>query len=163
MIIRRRHFAFLLGLLLFVPKIVPAQELTYREKNPNAVSLSLLDHGVVYSLDYDRSFTKWFALGAGMSLAGSGSTFLGLFHAYGMFYPAGKRTTSLFLSAGASALTVDDSLFSTDRFVGSPFYGNAGVGVEYRKDFLFRFKINALFNGQGVLVPWPGVTFGYAF
>lgn len=145
------------------PSRAAETDLTYREINKNIASISLLDHGLAYSLDYDRSLNKWVALGLGTTFAGGGGDFVMLFHAYGLFYPVGGKHTSLFTSLGGSAATTNDGFFSSDTSEGSPFYGHAGVGVEYRKDFVFRFKVNALFFDGGYFVPWPGFTFGYAF
>lgn len=158
-----KFILFILSVMLLVTSEVTAEsELTFRETNKNAISLSLLDTGLLYSINYDHTFVKYFGLGVSGELAGGGGDVIGMGGIFANVYPIGSKTTALMVSAGANMIT-GDSLGGIDRFGTTNFYGNVGVGIEYRKDFLFRFKINTLFNNNGVLVPWPGVTFGYAF
>ena len=138
-------------------------ELTMRETKKNAISLSILDTSLLYSINYDHNFNKYFGLGGSAAVAGGGGSAIGIGGVNVNFYPVGSNKTALLLTAGAHMLTSTEAAGGIDSITGSNFYGSAGVGFEYRSDFLFRAGVNILFNKNNYLMPWPGFTFGYAF
>lgn len=139
-----------------------AGELTYREEQKNVFSLSILDQQVFYSINYDRTFNKYFGLGASTAVVGGGGNAVFVGGLRGIFYPVGSKTTAPFITAGIHGMT-GDNLDSWDSLDGSYGWGAAGLGIEYRHGFVFRGSVNILFNDEGYLVPFPGFSFGYAF
>jgi len=131
-----------------------------RTEKPNAFSISFLDTLFFYSVNYDRNLTDWFGIGGGAAYVGTSNNGGALMQLYANFYPVGTETTSMLLSVGG---VVSSQEFTNVSFTGDHGYGTLGVGIEYRKNFLFRGKLNMIYSNKDFFAPWPGFSVGFAF
>ncbi len=133
----------------------------------NDVGIELLGKALIYSFSYQRMVGPSLGLEAGLgALGGSGgsssSTAI-------LFVPVSAkvylipRDGTLYLTGGAVLATASTSSGPFDNSA-TNFYGQAGLGFEFRSSggFLFRGTAYGLFGGGGYFI-WPGLTVGYAF
>ena len=132
----------------------------------NDVGIELLGKALAYSFYYQRMVGNSIGLEVAMGALGGGassssSTIL--------FIPVGARfylipkDGTLFLTAGTVLATASTSSGPFDNSA-TDFYGNAGLGFEFRSPggFLFRGTAYGLFANGSYFI-WPGLTIGYAF
>ncbi|HVT40941.1 MAG TPA: hypothetical protein VHE78_18030 [Gemmatimonadaceae bacterium] len=138
-----------------------------REALRNDVSIELLGNSILYSFSYQRMLSNAFALNAGLSALGQGSS---SGSSSIVFIPVGAklylmpRNGSIYLGGGG--------VFVSSKVTSGPFgdggasttYGYAGLGFEYRSSggLLFRGTAYGLFS-NGSYFTWPGLSVGYAF
>lgn len=148
------------------PQAQAAPKPLVRASMRSDVGIELLGKALAYSFSYQRmvgnSVGLEVALGAlGGSGSGGGSTIL--------FVPVGARfylipkDGTLFLTGGAVLVTASTTSGPFDNDA-TDFYGNVGLGFEFRSSggFLFRGTAYGLFASGGYFI-WPGLTIGYAF
>ena len=131
----------------------------------NDVGIELLGKAVVYSFSYQRMVSN--ALGVEVAFgalggSGSGSSTTILFVPVNARFYLIPKDGSLYLTGGA--VLVSASTTSGPFDTATDFYGNAGLGFEFRSTggFLFRATAYGLF-ASGEYYIWPGLSFGYAF
>lgn len=139
-------------------------------QRPNAISLELLGRAFGYSLNYDRSVSKHFGLGAGFEYLSASDGFMNVtiimvpLYANYYFSPNNSR---FFLTSGfdlafvkASVTLLTDTSVSASTMGIAPFIGG---GYEYRADGGFLFRVAPyVFVGKVIRI-WLGLSFGVAF
>jgi len=131
----------------------------------NDVGIELLGRAVAYSFTYQRMVGNALGLEAGLGVLGgsgsSSSTSIVFVPVSARFYLIPKDGT-LYLTGGA--VLVSASTTSGPFDTATNFYGNLGLGFEFRSPggFLFRGTAYGLFADGGYFI-WPGISFGYAF
>lgn len=132
-----------------------------RNLRRNAMSLELLGRGGIYSVNYDYSFSKQLAIGAGVALYSSGSASVGAFPVYASYY-LGENANRLMFTGGPTLVTASASIDS-GSVKGSGLAGAIGIGYEYRGDSGFLFRAVPYLNFGAISGPWLGVSGGYTF
>jgi hypothetical protein len=137
---------------------------TWAQEQKNLVGIELLGRAGLYSVNYERWTTFRVGLGAGLEYWYFGRdqhTFIAPL--YISSNPIGDRH-SLYLSAGATVLFSNATLFSNSRDYSSGALGTISGGYQFRSrgGFLIRPTVNYIFDGTRGVV-WPGVTIGRMF
>ena len=137
-----------------------------RATMPNDIGIELLGKALIYSFSYQRMLGTTFGLEAGLGALGSGGasssgTSIVFIPVSAKIYLIPKDGT-LYLTGGPVLVTASTSSGPFDN--ATDFYGNVGLGFEFRSPggFLFRGTAYTLFAGGGYFI-WPGITIGYAF
>ena len=131
----------------------------------NDVGIELLGRALAYSFTYQRMVGNSLGLEAALGVLGgsgsSSSTSILFVPVSARFYLIPKDGT-LYLTGGA--VLVSASTTSGPFDTATDFYGNLGLGFEFRSagGFLFRGTAYGLFADGGYFI-WPGISFGYAF
>ena len=128
----------------------------------NAVYFEILGNGVIYSINYDRKFTP--TISGRLGIGGLGTA--GAVPLMVNFMP-GTGASRLELGIGPALVfapeDIDEGEFSDELDAG--LVGTATIGYRYQPvlgGFVFRVGFTPLF-GQGGILPWGGVSFGYSF
>lgn len=146
-----------------------------RVTNPTSIGVEVLGRGLLYSVDFDQVVTEDLAAGVGFGTSGT-KTLSGadtgvtatLIPVYANYYFA-REHGSLFATGGFTVVTNSGSVSGLKssagnlEFTSSVMFPSFGLGYEARSDagFLFRGTGYGLVGAK--LVPWLGVSFGYAF
>lgn len=157
------------GMLALAPSTSTAQTAD------NAIYLELGGNGLLYTLNYERTFAPewsgraglfWFTVDATGEQNTSASATLNLIPLTANYFVGESHRLELgggplLLRASASAegpgLTVSESGFGLG--------GTATVGYRYQQldgGFLFRIGLTPIFTSNG-FTPWAGLSLGYAF
>ena len=145
-----------------------AAPVTVTDRAPQAVYAELWGKGLIFSVNYDRRFSKrldglGFSVGAGyLKVDGVGLFSLPV----GLNYLLGKNGKYLELGAGASyfSATISDIDNASDH--GSTVIGTMTIG--YRSQpvnggFMFRAGLNPIIFKNNFIPYWPYISFGYNF
>jgi hypothetical protein len=139
-----------------------------QEYSRHAVYLECGGQGVLYSVNYDYRFTKFFAGRVGFTHFTIPSFFIADltltgFPVMGEFLLGG---VDHFFEIGLGVIPViGETSFSVFSSSKSGVIGTAHIGYRYQPadgGFLFRASIPAFFTDKGGKI-WGGVSFGYAF
>lgn len=151
-------YVILLSQFFFVGQAYSSQ----RTENKHAVTLTLGGQHFLYSLGYDYTFIDQLALGADVSYIGDGSDgiFLGGIHTN--VYPVGSDTVAMMVTGSINFANIDFD-YEDVGLQGSEFYGTIGVGVEYRKNLIFRAQVLSYITQHDFFIPWLGISIGAAF
>lgn len=131
----------------------------------NDVGIELLGKAVVYSFSYQRMVGNSLGLEVAVGALGGGgsstSSTLLFVPVSAKFYLIPKDGT-LYLTGGAVLVSASTTSGPFDN--ATDFYGDAGLGFEFRSTggFLFRGTAYVLFANGGYFI-WPGLSLGYAF
>jgi hypothetical protein len=131
----------------------------------NDVGIELLGKALAYSFSYQRMVNN--SLGLEVSLGalgsgGSGSSSTILFVPVSAKFYLIPKDGTIYLTGGAVLVSASTTSGPFDN--ATDFYGNVGLGFEFRSagGFLFRGTAYGLFANGGYFI-WPGITLGYAF
>lgn len=154
---------------LYPSRAAPSETEETRVTRPHAVSVEVFGRALSFSVNYDRSFERYFSAGFGLSQIATYQNSqvrqaVTYFNAY--FLP---EFESAFVTVGLNrALNADlakfkDTSLGRFRFPEHGWVSQVGLGWEHRlsQGFLFRSGAYVLF-GDNVL-PWFGFSVGYAF
>ncbi len=136
-----------------------------RATMPNDVGIELLGKALLYSFSYQRMVSTSVGLEAGFGAFGGGGTSSS---SAILFFPVSAKLYlipkdgTLYLTGGAVLVTASTTSGPFEN--ATDFYGDAGLGFEFRSTggFLFRGTAYVLFGSGGYFI-WPGLTVGYAF
>jgi hypothetical protein len=132
----------------------------------NHVSLEVGGRGMLYSVNYDRSFGHYVNLGAGISYVGIdtrdfGKLPLTVFPVYANVY-TGTKAHRPFLTGGLSLSTFHGTVpLEAREYAGA--FPSVGAGYEYRSDEGFIFRATPYLALMPKATGWFGVTFGGSF
>jgi hypothetical protein len=134
-----------------------------REDRPNLVNFQLVGRGILYSVNFERYFTKWFGVGAGFMAFPSRKGISGAIPVFLNFNPIGDEH-SLYVSPGVRFPYGEGDQFNSRAI------GTLGVGwqMQLRGGFMMRLGVEILFGdgvlyGYGVAIPLGGITLGGGF
>jgi hypothetical protein len=137
----------------------------------NTFFVELGGNALAYSLNYERFFTPKIAIRiGGMYLQADsdvgGQVGVGLFPVMGTYLlGAGNSHFEIGGGIGLATAGVSETDFGTDDWDDSTVYGTATFGYRYQKPeggVMFRAGFTPLY-AAGTLLPWVGVSVGYAF
>lgn len=163
-----------LSVLLAGAMIAAAPSTSAAQSAKNAVYLELAGNGVLYTLNYERAFSESVSGRAGLfwmsvDAAGqnsSGSATLNLIPVTANYFVGTNHRLELgagplIVRASAEASTAGFDAESSGLGVG----GTATIGYRYQQPdggFVFRIGLTPVFSSAGLL-PWAGLSLGYAF
>jgi len=137
----------------------------------NTFFVELGGNAVAYSLNYERFFTPKIGIRVGgMYLQTNDDAGdrvgVGLFPVMATYLlGAGNSHFETGAGIGFATAGVSDSDFGEGDWNGSAVYGTATFGYRYQKPeggVIFRAGFTPIYSG-GTLLPWAGVSVGYAF
>lgn len=169
-----RRTALAIALSLFAAGTVSAQEAAPAaetvSQTRNTFYVELLGNAAIYSLNYERFFTPKLGIRVGgMFLRGETSE--GDEASVGFFpimatYLLGEGNSHFETGLGIGIVTASADIEEVDEeFSGSDAYATATLGYRYQKPtggVIFRAGFTPVYAG-GNLLPWAGVSVGYAF
>ncbi len=132
----------------------------------NDVGIELLGKALAYSFSYQRMVSNSLGLEVAVGALGSGGSSSGsttiLFLPVGAKFYLIPKDGTLYLTGGAVLVSASTTSGPFDN--ATDFYGDVGLGFEFRSSsgFLFRGTAYALFASGGYFI-WPGISLGYAF
>ncbi|MBY0470351.1 hypothetical protein K2X30_04220 [bacterium] len=132
-----------------------------RVTNPNAMSLEVMGHAGIWSINYDRAVDESLVAGIGFGTTVWNSS---AFPAYVNYYFL-KEQSSLYLTAGVTIFgsSTLNTIFG-DLRTSSSVVGNVGLGYEVRSDAGFLVRLTAYgFFGGNTFQPWGGLSLGWSF
>jgi hypothetical protein len=132
--------------------------------HPNAISVEALGRGMYWSVNFDRMMSDNFAIGVGFSYATASGGSSAVIPIYLNWYLS-TGDSRPYLTGGFDVLVPTPTvsfLSSTTTALGS-FAGVVGAGYEYRGPTGFLFRVAPYVFVGSAIVPWVGVSFGYAF
>ena len=169
-----RRTALALALSLAAAGTLSAQEAAPAAETPslarNTFFVELLGNAAIYSLNYERFFTPQLGLRVGGSFLRGQNTegddvsvgFLPVMATYLL----GEGNSHFETGLGIGIVTASADIEEVDEeFSGSDVYGTATLGYRYQKPtggVIFRAGFTPVFAG-GNLIPWAGISVGYAF
>lgn len=158
-----------LGLLGWTAAPAAAQERV--PPSPNSVYVELLGNGLLYSINYDRYMTPHltgraglFVLAASDSDGDGGGAVIATPLLVNYLFGTGSHHLETGVGVTLAAGAIEDLEDEVDdSFSGA--MGTATLGYRYQRPtggFVFRAGVTPFFGAGGV-VPWFGISLGYAF
>lgn len=149
--------------ILFALALASPAHAQEAEPARSSAYFELLGNGIFYTLNYDRKFSEH--VSGRIGLMALGATAVPVM----ANYLAGSGNHRLELGAGPVLFylpdTADLDIDEEDIEQGFGAYATATFGYRYQPvdgGFVFRIGITPLLTSGGAL-PWPGISFGYAF
>ena len=154
----------------------PAVAKNPQEVRPNAITLEGLGRGLLWSINYDRAFASYFAVGAGFSTYSI--TFFGqtsTTYAIPLYFNYSPNVGNHRFQLTAGTRLILAQVITTDIFTGAVTSSAWGIGVgpfgglgyEFRADGGFIFRLLAYLHVTGSaslpVLPWLGLSLGWAF
>lgn len=141
---------------------------TVTDRPPQAIYAELFGKAIIFSVNYDRRFSKrtdglGFMVGLGY-VESDGASLFSL--PFSLNYLLGKKGKFLELGAGATYLSGSATDISNISSSGSSFIGNLTIGYRSQPEhggFMFRAGITPFFFKNNFLPYYPYVSFGYNF
>ena len=159
---KKKLFGSFIIFCLFIAVTAPAQT------GAKSVYFELGGAGLA-SINYDMRFkNKEDGLGFKVGLGGfsvDGTT--ALYVPVGLNYLLGKDERNYFeMGAGITLVSISEDYFGNDNSNFSTTFGHAYFGYRLQPKnggFLFRAGITPIFNKDGFVPYWAGISFGYKF
>lgn len=151
------------------PQVAAKEGETSGGQVDNAMFVELGGPAIIYSLNYDRRIGDYFSFRVGgsyLAATSGGATASAFLLPLTFNALIGGRAWSHFeLGGGGMPFFGTFNTSSTKKSSGVGIIGVATMGYRLQapgSGFFFRANINVLF-GEGIAIPWPGLSFGASF